>query len=373
MINHLYIDNFRCFTNFEWKPGMLALLLGDNGSGKSSIFDVVEILRDFVNRGTPSHDKKAFPVHTLTAWDKRPEQTFELGIAGNGGQYLYRLVIEHVVEQEINRIKHEQLKYDDIVLYHYENLEAHLFRDDGSVGPVFPTNWSKSLIATIPERRENQRLTWFRKYLEQVYVLSPVPSAMMEKSEREDIFPDRQLPNYVSWLRYLSNDLAFPNRLVEQLREVLDGFESMQFKPISETAKALQFMFDYSDGNGPKNKQAFPVRFDRLSDGQRCLAALYTGLLVAEETECSFLWDEPDNYVSLREIQPWLTGVRDLAEEKGRQCILISHHPELINTLAVENGALIYRDTGGPSRVKPFVTDTKGMSPAEVVACGWEE
>lgn len=75
MINHLYIDNYRCFTNFEWKPGVLSLLLGDNGSGKTSIFDVMEILRDFVNRGTASH--QAFPVHTLTARDKRQEQAFE--------------------------------------------------------------------------------------------------------------------------------------------------------------------------------------------------------------------------------------------------------------------------------------------------------
>jgi hypothetical protein len=68
-----------------------------------------------------------------------------------------------------------------------------------------------------------------------------------------------------------------------------------------------------------------------------------------------------------------LTSIRELSAEHGRQCILISHHPELINTLAVENGALIYRDTGGPSRVKPFVTDINGMSLAEVVSCGWEE
>ena len=371
MINHLYIDNYRCFTNFEWKPGVLSLLLGDNGSGKSSLFDIVETVRDFVNRVTKTED--AFPENTLTAWDKRQEQTFEIGISGDDGQYTYRLVIEHNLDLKRNRVKYENLIYNEIVLCKFENKEVHLYRDDGSKGPVFPRDWSYSAIGTIPESRDNQRLTWFRKRLERVYVLSPVPSAMVETSEREDIFPDRQLPNYVSWLRYLSNDLAFPNRLVEQLRNVLDGFESMQFQPVSETAKALRFVFDYSESNGSRSKQAFPVRFDRLSDGQRCLAALYTGLLVAEDAECSFLWDEPDNYVSLREIQPWLTGVRDLAEEKGRQCILISHHPELINTLAAENGAHIYRDTGGPARVKPFAWDADGISPAEIVARGWEE
>lgn len=371
MINHLYIDNFRCFTNFEWKPGRLSLLLGDNGNGKSSIFDVVETLRDFLTKHTET--ETAFPMSTLTAWDKRGEQTFELGIAGNGGQYVYRLVIDHNVEIQRNRIKLERLMYDDIVLYQFEENEAHLYRDNGSAGPVFPVDWSRSAIGTIPGRKDNQRLTWFRNRAERIYVLSPAPTLMSSMSEREATSPDRYLKNYVSWLRHLSNDLGFPARLVETLKPVMDGLEGMQFERIGEASKELQFTFDYSDNGPSRPKNSIAVKFDRLSDGQRCLTALYTGLLVAENEECSLLWDEPDNYVSLREIQPWLTAIRDMVEERQRQCLLISHHPLLINALAAENGAYIYRDAGGPARVKPFSWAPDGVSPAEIVARGWEE
>lgn len=288
MIDHLYIDNFKCFTNFEWKPNSLSLLLGDNGSGKSSIFDVVETLRDFV--ASPTESETAFLANTLTAWDKRREQTFELGVAGNGGRYVYRLVIEHNVDIHRNRIKLERLMYDDIILYQFEENEAHLYRDNGSAGPVFPVDWSRSAIGTIPARHDNQRLTWFRNRLQHIYVLSPAPQVISSSSEREATSPDRYLKNYTSWLRYLSNDLGFPARLVDSLKPVMDGLEGMSLKPIGDISKALQFIFDYGDNGSSSQKNSFAVRFDQLSDGQRCIAALYTGLLLAEVEDCSFLW-----------------------------------------------------------------------------------
>lgn len=371
MINHLYVDNYRCFTNFEWKPKALSLLLGDNGSGKTSLFDIVETLRDFIV--VPCDTDTAFPWKTVTAWDKRGEQTFELGILGNGGQYTYRLVIEQNIDIHRNRIKFERLSYDEIVLYQFEEKEAHLYRDNGSVGPIFPVDWSRSAIGTIPARADNKRLTWFRNYLARIHVLSPAPLEMSAVTSRELESLDRHLTNYVSWLRFLVNDLEFAPRLVEVLKPVLDGFVGMHFETTGETAKELRFKFNFEQNESPRSRNAFAVPFDYLSDGQRCLAALYTSLIAAENNEMSLLWDEPDNYVSLREIQPWLTAMRDLVEAPGKQCILISHHPELINALAGEHGVTVYREAGGPARVKPFAWNPNGVSPAEIVARGWEE
>lgn len=48
MLTRLYIDNFRCFVNFEYKPAMKQLLLGENGSGKSALLMAVSQLKEFV-------------------------------------------------------------------------------------------------------------------------------------------------------------------------------------------------------------------------------------------------------------------------------------------------------------------------------------
>jgi AAA15 family ATPase/GTPase len=48
MLKRLYIDNFRCFVNFEYKPERKQLLLGANGSGKSSLLEAVRLLKEFI-------------------------------------------------------------------------------------------------------------------------------------------------------------------------------------------------------------------------------------------------------------------------------------------------------------------------------------
>jgi predicted ATPase len=83
--------------------------------------------------------------------------------------------------------------------------------------------------------------------------------------------------------------------------------------------------------------------------------------------------DEPDNFVALHEIQPWLLAAEEAVEDHGGQLILISHHPELLNLWAVACGLRFYREENGHVRTEAFRTDSEGMlAPSELVARGWE-
>ena len=37
MLSRVYIDNYRCFVNFDFRPKAKQLVLGINGSGKSAL------------------------------------------------------------------------------------------------------------------------------------------------------------------------------------------------------------------------------------------------------------------------------------------------------------------------------------------------
>jgi len=112
-------------------------------------------------------------------------------------------------------------------------------------------------------------------------------------------------------------------------------------------------------------------RFDELSDGQRALIALYVLRWAVAGPGKTLVLDEPDNYVSLREIQPWLTEMTDLALGKGGpQLWIISHHPEVLNLLATDYGARFFREGAGPTRVERF-KPAEGIDAAETVARGW--
>jgi ATPase subunit of ABC transporter with duplicated ATPase domains len=118
-------------------------------------------------------------------------------------------------------------------------------------------------------------------------------------------------------------------------------------------------------------RAGYPVAFDELSDGQRVLIALYALLnFVVSGNTCLFL-DEPENYIAIPEIQPWLMELRDRIEERGGQVILISHHPEMINYLAPEIGLLFERVGPGPVRVRNYRSQLPSMPPSEEIARGW--
>ncbi|NQT85878.1 ATP-binding protein [bacterium] len=367
MLNHIRIDNYKCFVNFEYQPQALQLMLGDNGSGKTTVFDVLETLRDFLTQGTES--ARAFPTSSLTAWDTRNEQSFELGVAGNGGQYDYRLVVEHDRDRNRNRIKTETLEFDQKPLYVFDGHDAHLYRDDFSEVASFPLDGSRSNIPNIPERHDTQLLTWFRDRVQRIYVFSPDPLRMSARSEGELERPDRSLHEIASWLRHLSQEsIDTFAQLRDSLRDdVIEGLANMSLAKTSDTARALMFEFRFS------STEPFSLSLEGLSAGQRNLVALFTILYAAIGRDATVCIDEPDNYVALREIQPWLMLLRDRVEEENGQCLLISHHPELINYLASENGVLLYRDESGPARTKPFEWNgDEVVTPAELVARGWE-
>jgi len=371
MINHLYIDNFRSFVNFEWKPGSFTLLLGDNGAGKTSVFDLLETLREFITSGTETI--VAFPAHSLTAWDLRLEQTFELGIQGNGGQYAYRLVIEHDPERKKNRIKSERLAQDNRALYEYEEGLANLWGDDGPVRATFPFDWSRSAIATIPERQDNTCLTWFRRRMSNLFVFSPDPVRMTSEAPEEAERPDRHLYRLASWLRHLSQErMTLMTELLDSLREPIAGLKKFGLSKSGKTARTLEFDFEFGHGEQKNSGTSFSLPLEKLSEGQRNLAALYTILHAVVEEDNILCIDEPDNYVALREIQPWLIALKDKVEDRRSQCLMISHHPELINYLAADHGEWFYREETGPTRVKRFEWNGEGMvSAAEIIARGW--
>ena len=365
MLTRVYIDNFRCFVKFEHRPARKELILGSNGSGKSSLVDALLILRQLVIKGDGFEAPNI--LGQRTRWSNQREITAELEAELDGGQYLYRLVIEPWGETARPRVASETLLFNGRPIFEFANEEVSLFNDRFEHKVTYPFDGNRSALATIAPRADNGTLSRFKAWLGNMYCFRLNPFAMVPRAEGEDLYPNVDLSNIAAWYRHLLQ--AHPKQnaaFLSSLRESLDGFEFLQLEPIGENVRLLVAEFAPAE----KLNKFF---FSELSDGQRCLISLYAVLHFVLANGGTVLFDEPDNFLSLREIQPWLLAAEDMIEEQRGQMLLVSHHPEIINQWAPSSGIQLVRDGAGPVRVEKFQGDpASGLAPAELVARGWE-
>lgn len=366
MLTRLYIDNFKCFVNFEHKPARKELILGRNGSGKSSFMEALLLLRQFAITGVVFDD--SYLSSRRTRWLDQPRQTFELEADLGGRRYAYRLAIEPWGEPPRPRVVSETVHFDGKPVFEFKLGEVHLYNDRFEHKVTYEFDWHRSALATIIERRDNQTLSIFKRWLSGLFCFRIDPFKMGARAEGEHLFPNVDLSNIAAWYRHLVQaDQKRNADLLDSLRASLDGFSYLQLEPFGENVRLLAAEFA---GGGGKTTKFY---FNELSDGQRCLICLYTVLHFVLAKGGTVILDEPDNFVSLRELQPWLTAVTDAVEEGRGQVLLISHHPEFINQWATGSGVQFVRDGIGPVRVEPFRGDPDGLlAPSEIIARGWE-
>ncbi|HEX4962008.1 MAG TPA: ATP-binding protein [Thermoanaerobaculia bacterium] len=368
MLKRLYVDNYRCLVNFQLDLQTLTLLAGPNGSGKSSVLDVLFALRQLLSGVGKVTDPELFPSRSLTRWQDRRLQVFELTVGLDGETDLtYRLEIEHEKESRRARIILESLKAEQKPLFEFSKGEVQLYRDDHSLDTKYSADGSESAMARVAPRPVNKRLNRFLDFMRGVTVCALDPKRFQAETVSEEPLLQSDGGNLASWYRHQiqeRQDLVI--ELVEALRKVIDDFQSIRMERVGSEARVLNVVFEGLSGR-------YELRLDELSDGQRALIALYSLVYLAGDQDVLFL-DEPDNYLSLAEIQPWLMALSDTCGTRPRQAILCSHHPELIDYLGSEAGVLLKRESTGSITTRRLseIPGDAGLRLSELMARGWE-
>jgi predicted ATPase len=362
MLTRLYIDNFRCFEKFEYRPARKQLILGANGSGKSSLMDALRYVRLCAARGF--RVDKWFKLNQRTRWLTQCEQVFVIEATLQRGSYRYELVIEPWGEPASPRVRRELLELNEDKIFEFEEGEVVYYREPGKLREGIDFDPSRSALATVGRFPALQD---FVDWLSNVRCFHINPFDIGSRAEREYVNPSVSMGNMAAWYRHLVQAHPKENAaFLKDLRESLDGFEHLSLENAGENVRILNAEFTRS-GRDVK------VGFSELSDGQRCLICLYAILHFIIAKGGTVIIDEPENFISLREIQPWLMAAADMADDHKGQVLLISHHPELINQWAPSYGVQFVRDGAGPVRVERFQGNPEyGLPPSELVARGWD-
>ncbi len=346
MLKRLYVDNYKPLVNFELPLSELTLLLGRNGVGKTSVLDVIFALSRLLGRAVKVTEAHVFPPQTLTHWQSRNVQVFQADIELQDDSFAYRIEIEHDLQKRQARILLEQLTADGRPLFYCKSGEVQLYRDNHSPGPKFSVDWSESALARVPQRHDNTRLTRFLEFMRKVVVCGLYPASFKPESSTEDPVLDRYGQNFSGWYRHVLQERQdLVPQFTQSVQDVIQGFLGIRLERIGLDTRALMVMFT-------ENEIRYELRLDEISDGQRALIALYSLIRLTAGQGYTFFLDEPDNYVALTEIQPWLIELADSCGETVSQAVLCSHHPELIDYLGGDNGWLLQRERSGATRAQ---------------------
>lgn len=358
------IDGYKCFSGFELPFGELTLLLGKNGCGKTTVFEVINALSQFLCRRARIGD--LFPFWSaptkLGERSDNPKHSFELRASNESGagEFCYRLTVEHkiagqFIRGEHTRVASETLILDGDPLFTFENGSVHY-----SKGAGIPFDYNVSGLTHIGLHNGDHNIQRFYAWLNGITLLSLVPDRMESGSDADAQRPNADGSNFASWYRWAEkqrwmegqNDGGIPEA-DEALRRVLPGYCRMEFlRTDSKGHRELWVIFASKNGK----KQGYI--FDALSAGQRVLIALYYFLHGGGRNRLLLL-DEPDNFITLPEVQPLLLDIAEEAGDELPQVAMISHHPKAVDSISPEDTVWMDREAEQPARIVKFENDTK--------------
>ncbi|MGX9367333.1 AAA family ATPase [Desulfoplanes sp. PS50] len=224
MITRLYIHNFRTLLNFEVQLKDFNLLIGRNGSGKTSILEVLGRLRRFIVDGAGVDD--LYPEKDISTLASKMSGRFEIDVHTGGMDFRYEIEIAHDLEKKKSRIEKEVLLEDGNIIFENIMGEATLYNDSYGKGPSFPIDWSRSGLNVVMPRDDNTKLIAFKEYMGNVCVSRLNPMVMRAESRGEAQTPAENMEHFSDWYRYLLQAEPGKTALISQkLAPALPGFK----------------------------------------------------------------------------------------------------------------------------------------------------
>ena len=339
MLRRLYVHNFRCLENFDltFNGQSSTLLLGKNGSGKTSVGLALEVLQK-IARGTNRIDSVAKPKDFSRGRADVPMR-FEIEVELDRKIYAYTIAFEFPEGFKELRVVEEKLVVDGTPIYTRALAQVWL--------PVrakvqekeakFLIDWHLAALPIIQEYSSADPLFIFKQWLSRVLILRPIPELITGESKDETLEPNIRVTNFGAWFSGLiALSPASYSQIDAYLKHVLTDLKQITNPLVGKDFRTLVAEFKNEYG-------AVSIPFEDLSDGEKCF--MISALVLAANRVYGPLlcfWDEPDNYLAISEVGHFVMELRKAFLEGG-QFITTSHNPETIRHFSDESTMVLDR------------------------------
>lgn len=350
MINRFYVHNFGCLENFELplskRPS--TLLIGGNGSGKSTVGWALEVLQK-IARGTNRVGELLKPADFSRGRSDVPLR-LEIECVLNEKSYEYILALELPPTFKELRVADERLSIDGEKVYSRDRAQVTIFRTPSDREAKFLVDWHLVALPVIQVQSESDALHVFKSWLARMLILAPIPSQIDGDSKGDaTLTPNRWVTNFGEWISgLLAHSPAAFTEIHEFLKKVMPDFKEFKNPLVGTDYRSLKVSFQ-------QDQARFELPFGKLSDGEKCFFICAVVLASNQAHGPIFcFWDEPDNYLSPSEVGHFVMDLRR-AFQAGGQLLAASHNLEGIGQFSRENTLLLHRRGHfDPTLVKPL-------------------
>lgn len=349
MLKRLYVDNFRSLVNFDLRPERVNLIVGKNGAGKSNFCEAMRALSQLASGESPA---VVLTPDSLPWWDTRNVQRFEVTYIDEAkAVFDYAIAVRHVVGQP-PRIEEESLSVGGRPLLTFTKGMVTLPR----LTKPIPFDGRQSILAM--GLGLDDAAIGFAKALIQLRTFRLNPWAFEVASAVEAPLLHVDGSNLVSVLRgWSQNDPESFLGWRTAVKAMMPHLEDVKLRELSPGSRALV-------GTKLRGGREIGLSLLNFSEGERCLLALHAIAGMTANTRVIAL-DEPDNFLSLNEIQPIFRRFTiDRDDSAESQLFVVTHHPGAIDYLATYATWMFTKNEEGLTRVNRMVFDHSKDFPA---------
>ncbi|MCL2832198.1 MAG: AAA family ATPase [Treponema sp.] len=355
-IINIHIENYKTLQNVDIKNiGQLAVFLGENGSGKSTFFDVFGFMKQCLTENIRSalqarggydevHTRETMGDICLSfqykTFDTSPFYTYELRLNTDTKNtpiiVKEQLIIEVTREKQVSTVK---------IIDFSQGVGEAIANDNAEFKNILDTKHEKFTldspdilaIKTFGQIKHFTAVVDFRKFIEDWFVSD---FHIYAARQTQDISYIEQLSrsgdNLANVTQFLHD--KHPDKfkgILQKMREKIPGISNVESKQTEEGQIFLRF----SDG---KFKNPFSARF--VSDGTIKMFA-YLVMLADPNPHKLLCIEEPEN-----QLYPHLLEI--LAEEfreysfSGGQVFISTHSPNFVNAIEPEELFIIKKQNG---------------------------
>ena len=354
VIRRLYVNNFRCLENFDLRlagqPSVL--LIGKNGSGKTTVGLALEILQR-IARGTNRVDNLVKPKDLYLGRTDAPVR-FEIEVELQGKIYEYVIAFELAESSKELRVLEEKLSVSGNPIYTRKHAEVQLAKLvwEQEEEQRIRIAWHLVALSILQEQSPMDPLFIFKRWLAQMLILRPIPNLITGDSNQETLEPNLKVTDFGAWFSGLvAYAPAAYGKIDGYLKQVMPDLVDIKNPLIGKDSRSIVVQFD----NRGSPAVSVDVPFEDLSEGEKCFM-ICAIVLAANHAYGPLLcfWDEPDNYLALDEVGHFVLALRK-AFQSGGQFIATSHNPEAIRSFSDENTLLLYRKSHlEPTIIRPL-------------------